>query len=263
MDIIIKKPEQIEGIRKSCALAAETLDFAEQLVNKNWYEMSTGQMDFEIEKFIRDHGAIPAPLNYHGYPASACFSINEVVCHGIPTKETFLQEGDIVNVDITTILDGYYGDTSRMFSIGDVGDKAKKLMSAARVCLDLGITMVQPGNTFADIAKIITDHAREAGYSVVDQFCGHGTGLEFHEPPQINHYYGDPNVDNRRMEPGMIFTIEPMINEGKQKAWIDKKDKWTARTVDGKLSAQYEHTVLVTEEGAEVLTLLQQELPSE
>ena len=211
-------------------------------------------MDAEIEKFIRDHSAIPAPLNYHGYPASTCISINEVVCHGIPTHATYLKEGDIVNVDITTILDHYYGDTSRMIAIGEISDTAKKLMETAKTCLDLGIGVVRPRNSFANIAKVITNHAESLGYSVVDQFCGHGTGIQFHESPQINHYYGDNALDRRYMQPGMVFTIEPMINEGKQKAWIDKRDKWTARTIDGKLSAQYEHTVLVTDEGAEILT---------
>jgi len=251
--ILIKTPEQIEGIRKSCRLAAKTLNFAEGLVSWEWENMSTGAMDKEIEKFIRDHLADPAPLNYRGYPASSCISINEVVCHGIPSDDTYLKEGDIVNVDITTIRDGYYGDTSRMIAIGEVSESAQALMDAARKCLELGINAVKPKGWFTDIAKIITEYAEAHGYSVVDQFCGHGTGVEFHEEPQINHFY-EGQKDTHFMMPGMTFTIEPMINEGKQNAWIDPKDKWTARTVDGKLSAQYEHTVLVTEEGVEVLT---------
>lgn len=253
MAIIIKTDEQVEGIRKSCSLAAETLDFAEDLVKSKWADISTGKMDKLIEVFIRDHGAVPAPLNYHGYPASACFSINEVICHGIPTEELFLKEGDIVNVDVTTILDGYFGDTSRMIVIGGTSEGAKKIIEAAKKCLDLGIQQVKPGASFSYIAVAISEYAHSNGYSVVDQFCGHGTGVMFHEEPQINHRY-NRGVDTRKMEPNMTFTIEPMINEGKRFAAIDKTDKWTARTVDGKLSAQYEHTVLVTDKGVEVLT---------
>lgn len=254
MGILIKNEEQIEGIRKSCELAADTLNFAEDLVWSKWSELSTGDMDKLIETFIRDHGAKPAPLGYHGYPASACFSVNEVVCHGIPTQNSFLKEGDIVNIDVTTILNGYYGDTSRMIEVGEASEFAKKIMAVAQDCLTLGIGQVRPNNRFYEIAKAITDYASSRGYTVVDQFCGHGTGIQFHEEPQINHFYDVNSMEPRKMEPGMVFTIEPMINEGHQKAWIDKKDKWTARTVDGKLSAQYEHTVLVTEEGVEVLT---------
>jgi methionyl aminopeptidase len=253
MRIIIKNERQIEGIRKSCKLAAKILDFAGDLIANNT-DLSLGEMDRKIEEEIRAHGATPAPLNYLGYPRSSCFSINEVVCHGIPRDDQHLQDGDIVNVDITTILGGYFGDTSRMFSVGEISDEAAEIMSVARTCLELGIAQVKPGNQLGNIGKAITEYATSKGCSVVYQFCGHGTGLKFHEEPQINHLHTIKGFDTRRMAPGMVFTIEPMINQGLAEAVIDKQDGWTARTSDGKLSAQYEHTVLVTEKGVEILT---------
>ena len=176
-----------------------------------------------------------------------------MICHGIPTQTLRLQEGDIVNIDITTILDSYYGDTSRMIAIGEIGENAEDIIDVARTSLLLGIEVVKPGNKFSEIARVITNYAERQGCSVVNQFCGHGTGIEFHEEPQINHFY-NKTMDHRKMQPNMIFTIEPMINEGKQRGLIDLEDKWTARTIDGKLSAQYEHTLLVTDVGVEVLT---------
>jgi methionyl aminopeptidase len=250
MAILIKTEEQIEGIRKSCELAAGALEFIEPHVQAG---ISTLELDALVEQFIRDHGAIPAPLGYLGYPKSICTSINEVICHGIP-NETRLADGDIINIDVTTILNGYYGDTSKMFAVGDISPDAKKLLAVARDCLDVGITQVRPDKPFGDISKAITEYALRRNFSVVHQFCGHGTGVQFHEEPQINHNYNGKEFDSRKMQPGMIFTIEPMINQGLSEALIDKKDKWTARTVDGKLSAQFEHTVLVTSGGVEVLT---------
>jgi methionyl aminopeptidase len=247
--IIIKTPEQIEGIRKSCKLAAQTLDYAEQFVEPG---VSTEYIDNKIEEFILSHNAIPAPKGYNGFPKASCISPNEVICHGIPSKNTILKEGDIINIDITTILEGYYGDTSRMFAVGEVSVEAERLIDTAWHCLDLGIEQVKPGNRFGNIGFVISRLAKSKGYSVVYEFCGHGVGINFHEEPQVDH-------TSRRnsgpvMKPGMIFTIEPMINQGRPKASIDKIDGWTARTIDKKLSAQFEHTILVTETGYEVLT---------
>lgn len=247
-NIVIKTEEQIDGIRKSCHLAADTLEHLEQFIKPG---VTTEEINAEAEKYIRDHGAVPAPLGYHGYPKSVCTSLNEVICHGIPKSEDVLEEGDIINVDVTTILNGYYGDTCRMYSVGEVSEEAKKLMAVARDCLDIGIVQVRPGAHFGMIGKAITDYAKARGYSVVHQFCGHGTGLKFHEAPQVHH--DDHFYSNEVMKAGMIFTIEPMICTGKPDAKI-LKDNWTAVTVDGGLSAQYEHTLLVTDSGAEVLT---------
>ncbi|PIF05405.1 MAG: type I methionyl aminopeptidase [Draconibacterium sp.] len=247
--IIIKTKEQIDGIRKSCKLAAETLDYAGSLVKPG---VSTGFIDDKIEEFMRSHNAIPATKGYNGYPKSSCISPNNVVCHGIPSENMVLAEGDIINIDVTTILDGYFGDTSRMFTVGAVADKAVRLVAATEHCLRLGIEQVKPGNYFGNIGYVIQRFARAKGYSVVYEFCGHGVGIAFHEEPQVDH--AARRNSGAKMKPGMIFTIEPMINEGKPRTRIDKTDGWTARTVDDKLSAQFEHTILVTETGYEVLT---------
>lgn len=247
--IIIKTPEQIDGIRKSSQLAAKTLDYAEQFVKPG---VNTAYIDDKIDEFIQSHGAISATLGYNGYPKSSCISLNEVICHGIPSESTVLKEGDILNIDITTILDGYYGDTSRMFTVGEISDAADDLIETTLHCLDLGIEQVRPGNRFGNIGFVINRYAKAKGYSVVYEFCGHGVGIDFHEEPQVDH--ASRRNSGPVMRPGMIFTIEPMINEGKAKATIDKNDGWTARTIDKKLSAQFEHTILVTPTGYEVLT---------
>ena len=254
--IVIKTPEQIEGIRRSAKLAAKTLDFAEQFVQEG---VNTESIDDKIEEFIRSHGAIPATKGYNGYPKSSCISPNNIICHGIPSKNTILKKGDILNIDITTILDGYYGDTSRMFAIGNVSNEAEELMDVSWHCLNLGIEQVKPGNRFGNIGFVIQRYAKAQGYSVVYEFCGHGVGLEFHEEPQVDH--AARRNTGLEMKPGMIFTIEPMINQGKPKAIIDKNDGWTARTIDNKLSAQFEHTILVTNTGCEVLTDIHGEYP--
>jgi methionyl aminopeptidase len=249
MGIIIKTPEQIEGIRKSSQLAGNVLKMIEGYIKVG---VSTEYLDRIIEEYIRDHGAIPATLGYHDYPKSSCISLNEVVCHGIPSPDTILKEGDIFNIDVTTILDGYYGDTSKMFSIDPIDPKAQQLIDDTLHCLNLGIQQVAPGNRFGNIGFAISRYAKAKGYSVVYEFCGHGVGIDFHEEPQVEH------IARRNtgavMEPGMTFTIEPMINMGKSRCKVDKHDGWTARTIDGKLSAQFEHTLLVTETGVEVLT---------
>lgn len=249
MSIIIKTPEQIEGIRKSSQLAGNVLQMIKGFIKEG---ISTDYLDKIIEEYIRDHGAVPATLGYHGFPKSSCISLNDVICHGIPSADTILKEGDIFNIDITTILDGYYGDTSKMFWLGDIPEKTKRLIDDTYHCLNLGIQQVRPGNRFGNIGFVISRYAKAKGYSVVYEFCGHGVGCDFHEEPQVEHV-GRRN-SGPEMKPGMTFTIEPMINEGKSRAKVDKYDGWTARTIDGKLSAQYEHTLLVTETGVEVLT---------
>lgn len=247
--IIIKTPEQIDGIRKSSRLAAKALNYAEQFVKEG---VNTGFIDHKIEEFVLDHSAIPATKGYNGFPASSCISPNNVVCHGIPSKNVVLKEGDILNIDITTILDGFFGDTSRMFQVGEISPNAENLLDIAWHCLDLGIEQVKPGNYFGNIGFVINRYAKAKGYSVVWEFCGHGVGLKFHEPPQVDH--AARRNSGSVMKTGMIFTIEPMINQGKSGTKVDQKDGWTARTVDDKLSAQYEHTILVTKTGYEVLT---------
>ncbi len=248
-DIIIKTPEQIEGIRKSSQLAGQSLVMIEEFVKPG---VSTGFLNDKIEEFVRGHGAIPATIGYNGYPKATCISINEVVCHGIPGKDQLLKEGDILNIDVTAILNGYYGDTSRMYAVGEISAKARQLIDAAKHCLDLGIQQVRPGNYIGNIGFVIGRYAKAQKYSVVYEFCGHGVGLEFHEAPQVDHIARKNTGDI--MQAGMTFTIEPMINEGRASTRVDKADGWTARTSDGKLSAQYEHTILVTPDGYEVLS---------
>ncbi len=254
MAIIIKTKKQIDGIRKSSKLAAKTLDYIAEYVKEG---VSTEYLDNLIHAYIKEHGAIPAPLNYHGFPKSSCISLNNVICHGIPSKETILKEGDILNIDITTILDGYYGDTNRMFTIGQVSPEAEKLIRVTKECLDLGIEQVHPKKRFGNIGFVINKHAKAHGYSVVYQFCGHGVGIEFHEDPQVEHI--SAKKTGARMKPGMTFTIEPMINLGKAEAVVDERDGWTARTIDNQLSAQFEHTILVTDTGYEILTIADEE----
>lgn len=255
-EIIIKTPEQIDGIRKSSQLAAQALDFAGQLVAAG---VSTAYIDDKVEEFILSHNAIPATKGYNGYPKSSCISLNEVVCHGIPSEKTILKEGDILNIDVTTILNGYFGDTSRMFTVGEISPLADNLINVTKHCLDLGIQQVIPGNYFGNIGFAINRYAKAKGFSVVYEFCGHGVGISFHEEPQVDH--AARRNSGPKMKAGMIFTIEPMINQGRAGTKIDKNDGWTARSVDNKLSAQFEHTILVTETGFEVLTDIHQDYP--
>lgn len=245
--IILKNDEQIEGIRRSCSLAADTLIFARQLVQPG---VNTEYIDHQLELFMRDNGAIPATLGYQGYGKSSCISLNDVVCHGIPGKET-LQEGDILNIDVTTVLDGYYGDNSAMFTVGNVSPGAQQLMEFTLQALYHGIEQCRPGNRFGNIGYEIQRLANREGYGVVEDYGGHGVGLQFHEEPYVLHTA--KKNSGQKMKPGMIFTIEPMINQGRAGTKVDN-DKWTARTVDGGLSAQYEHTVLVTQDGYDILT---------
>jgi len=245
--IIVKTEEQIAGIRRSCQLTKEILDKLDHLIAPG---ITTDQINAWVHEYTVAHGATPAPLNYRGFPKSTCTSINEVVCHGIPDS-TRLKVGDILNVDVTSILEGYYGDSSRMFLIGKVSEEARRLVRVTKECLYLGIEQVKPGNRFGDIGHVIQTHAEKHGYSVVRAFVGHGVGLQFHEPPNVTHY-GRPHT-GALLEPNMVFTIEPMINAGTYQVNI-LQDGWTTVTADGSLSAQWEHTVRVTEDGVEVLT---------
>lgn len=247
-DVIIKTAEQIAGIRKSCKLTHDILDMLTPRVEPG---ITTAQIDTWVHEMTLAHGAIPAPLNYRGFPKSVCTSINEVVCHGIPSEKRVLQSGDILNVDVTSIVDGYFGDSSRMFLVGDVSAAAQRLVSVTRECLYLGIAQAKPGNTLGDIGYAIQRHAEAHGYSVVRSFVGHGTGVRFHEPPDVVHY-GEPST-GMMLVPNMVFTIEPMINVGGYAIKI-LDDDWTAVTADGSLSAQWEHTLLIGDGDAEILT---------
>ena len=249
MTVNIKTAEEIEKMRVAGRLAAEVLEMIEPHVQPG---ITTDELDRLCHDFIvNEQKAIPAPLNYHGYPKSICSSINHVVCHGIPGEKK-LKKGDIVNLDITVIKDGYHGDTSMMFFVGEPSVMAKRLVEVARECLLIGIRMVKPGMHLGDIGHAIQTHAEAHNYSIVREYCGHGIGKEFHEEPQVLHY-GRPGT-GLVLEPGMTFTIEPMVNSGKRNVTL-MRDGWTVITKDRSLSAQWEHTLLVTDDGVEVLTL--------
>lgn len=246
---LIKTPEQIEGIRKSGIINTGVLDFVAQKIHAG---MSTAEIDKLVYDYTVSHGAIPAPLNYEGFPKSVCTSINEVVCHGIPSEEEILEEGDIINVDVSTILDGYYSDASRMFIIGKTTPEKEKLVRVAKECLEIGMQAAQPFGFVGDIGNAIEKHAKKNGFSVVRDLCGHGVGLEFHEEPDVEHF--GRKGTGMLLVPGMVFTIEPMINMGTWEVFIDEEDGWTVVTEDEKPSAQWEHTFLMTEHGLEILT---------
>ncbi|MBX3024523.1 type I methionyl aminopeptidase [bacterium] len=242
-------PFEIEKMRAAGRFAGELLDLVEGQIRAG---MSTADIDRLVDEATRARGAVSAPYRYHGFPAHCCTSVNDVVCHGIPDPERVLREGDIVNVDVTPILDGFHGDASRTFLIGEVSPKARQLVQDTYRALWRGISAVRPGATTGDIGHAIQSFVEPRGYSVVRQFSGHGIGRLFHTAPAILHY-GKPG-SGERLLPGMTFTIEPMINLGDWRCQV-LRDGWTAVTVDGSLSAQFEHTLLVTERGVEVLTL--------
>ena len=252
---MIKTEEQLEGIRRSSILTRDLLDMLEERIQAG---VTTNQINEWVHEETLAQGADPAPLNYgrgkgprgKPFPKSVCTSINEVICHGIP-NERILADGDIINVDVTCNLDGYFGDASRMFIIGEIPDSTRELVEETKKCLELGIAQVRPGGRTGDIGYAIQNHAESLGYSVVRDFCGHGVGVEFHEAPQILHYGSTGSGDI--MQQDMVFTIEPMINMGRPESRI-LGDGWTAVTVDGSLSAQWEHTIHVTAEGYDVLT---------
>lgn len=246
---IIKTPAQIEAIRKSADLNTAVLDHVAAHIHAG---MSTEEIDKLVYDFTTAHGGIPAPLGYEGFPKSVCTSINNEICHGIPDENIILQEGDIINVDVSTILNGYFSDASRMFCIGNVSERAKKIVRVVEECVELGLAQAKPWNHLGDIADAINTHAQANGYSVVEDIGGHGIGLEFHEDPFVS--YVTPKGSEMLLVPGMMFTIEPMINEGSPDFFVDEDNDWTIYTIDDGLSAQIEYMVLVKEDGIEILT---------
>lgn len=249
MNVRIKTPEAIEKMRLACRLAADVLDMIEPHVQPG---VTTEELDRLCHDYIVDHqGAIPAPLDYRGFPKSICTSVNHQVCHGIPSNKR-LKKGDIVNIDITVIKNGYHGDTSRMFFVGEPSVLARRLVTVTQQAMMLGIAAVKPEATLGDIGHAIQRFVETQGYSVVREYCGHGIGEEFHEDPQVLHY-GKPG-EGLKLKPGMCFTVEPMVNAGKRFIKV-LPDGWTVVTKDRSLSAQWEHTILVTETGHEILTL--------
>ncbi|MBC6439946.1 MAG: type I methionyl aminopeptidase [Rhodospirillales bacterium] len=247
--IVIHEAAAFPGMRAAGNLAARTLDMIGEHVRPG---VSTGELDRICHAFILAHDAIPAPLNYRGFPKSICTSVNHVICHGIPSTDKILRNGDMLNIDVTVILDGWYGDTSRMFHAGEVRRKASRLAGITFECMWRGIEQVRPGARLGDIGHAIQRHAEKHRCSVVRDFCGHGIGQVFHDHPNVLHY-GRPGT-GLKLVPGMFFTIEPMINLGRPDVLI-LDDGWTAVTRDKSLSAQWEHTVAVTDDGCEVFTL--------
>ena len=246
---LLKTPKQIAAIKKSAALNTAVLDHVAAHIHAG---MSTEEIDRLVYDFTTEHGGIPAPLGFEGFPKSVCTSLNNVICHGIPSEYEILEEGDILNVDVSTILNGYYSDASRMFTIGEVSPRAAKLVQVTRECVELGLRAAKPWGHLGDIAHAINTHARQNGYSVVEDIGGHGIGLEFHEPPFVS--YVTPRGTEMVLVPGMMFTIEPMVNEGSPDFFVDEDDDWTVFTEDDGLSAQVEYMVLVTNTGIEVLS---------
>ena len=254
MKVSIKTPDEIEKMRVAGRLAAEVLEMIEEHVVAG---ISTAELDRICHDYIvNTQQAIPAPLNYKGFPKSICTSVNHVICHGIPSEKKILKNGDIINIDITVIKDGYHGDTSKMFFIGPPSIAAERLCKITQECMYKGIKLVKPGARLGDIGEVIQKHAESNYYSVVREYCGHGIGAVFHEEPQVMHY-GKAGT-GLVLKEGMTFTIEPMINQGKRHCKL-LPDEWTVVTKDHKLSAQWEHTILVTAEGFEVLTLRNEE----
>lgn len=246
---MIKNPEQIQGIRDSAKINCAVLD---AVAEKICIGMPTEDIDRIVAETTKAMGGIPAPLNYEGYPKSVCTSINDQVCHGIPSTEDFLKDGDIVNVDCSTIYKGYFSDSSRMFCLGNVSEEDQKLVRVAKECMELGIKEAKPWGFLGDIAQVINDHAIENGYSVVREIGGHGVGIEFHEEPWVS--YVTKRGTEMLLVPGMVFTIEPMINAGRHDIYVDDENDWTVYTEDGKKSAQWEVTIAITEDGNEVIS---------
>lgn len=246
---LIKTEEQIEGIRRSGVVNSGILDLVAKEIKAG---MSTAAIDKLVYDYTTDHGAIPAPLNFEGFPKSVCTSINEVVCHGIPSEKEILREGDIINVDVSTILDGYFSDASRMFMIGNVSPEKEKLVRVAKECLEVGMKAAKPFGYVGDIGHAVQKHAEKNGFSVVRDLCGHGVGLEFHEEPEVAHF--GRKGTGMLLVPGMVLTIEPMINMGTYRVYIAEEDGWTVITDDELPSAQWEHTFVMREDGLEILS---------
>lgn len=246
---LLKTPKQVQGIRESAKVNIAVLDYVAAHIKEG---TTTEEIDRWVYEQTAKCGAVPAPLGYEGFPKSVCTSINEVVCHGIPSPDVALKDGDIVNVDCSTILNGYFSDSSRMFCIGNVSPEKKRLVDVTRQCLDIGLEQVKPWNFLGDMGQAINDFARKNGYSVVRDIGGHGIGLEFHEEPWVS--YVSKKGTEMLMVPGLVFTIEPMVNMGTYEVFIDEEDDWTVYTDDGKPSAQWEIQVLVTDDGYEILS---------
>ncbi len=245
---LIKTAAQIDGIRESGKVNIEVLNYVQQHIQSG---MSTGEIDRLVHNKTKELGGIPATLGYEGFPKSVCTSINQEVCHGIPSDKVILQDGDIINVDATTILNGYYADASRMFCLGKVSDERKRLVDITKEAIHIGLKETKPWNFLGDIGQAINDFANLNGYKVVEEIGGHGVGNEFHEEPFVS--YVSKKGTEMLLVPGMVFTIEPMINAGKAEVVMDQENGWTIRTRDGKDSAQWEVTVLITEDGYEIL----------
>jgi methionyl aminopeptidase len=252
--IVILSKRELDKMRKAGRLAAELLNHLEPMVKPG---VTTLELNDEAERWTQAHGAKSAPLGYKGYPKSICTSINEVVCHGIPNAKQILKDGDIINIDVTLIVDGYHGDTSKTFFVGTPSPVAKKLVEVTEECRRRGIAEVKPGARIGDIGAAIQEYAEAQGFSVVRDFVGHGISNIFHTAPDIPHY--GTRGKGRVFRPGMVFTIEPMINEGTWEVEV-LSDGWTAVTRDRKLSAQFEHTIAVTDDGVEILTLREEEI---
>lgn len=246
---MIKTPEQIAKIKESAKINIEILDYVAAHIKAG---ITTEEIDQWVYDITTKHGAIPAPLNYEGFPKSVCTSINEEVCHGIPSSDVVLKDGDIINVDASTILDGYFSDSSRMFCIGDVSPEKQRLVDIAKESLQVGLKEVKPWGYLGDMGQAINDFAMENGYSVVREIGGHGVGIEFHEDPWVS--YVSHRGTEMIMAPGMMFTIEPMINMGKAPIYTDKNNGWTVRTKDGLPSAQWEIQILITNDGYEIIS---------
>lgn len=245
---MIKTKNQIEGIRKAGVVNTKILDMVTDYIKEG---ITTEDLNTFVHNTTINLGGIPAPLGFEGYPKSVCTSINNQVCHGIPQEDIVLKNGDIINVDVTTIVEGYYADSSRMFSIGDISNDRKKLIQIAKECLDLGFKEAKPWGYLGDIGEVINEHAKKNGYSIVREIGGHGVGIDFHEEPWVSHI--GTKGTGMLLVPGMIFTIEPMVNVGLADVYQDESNGWTIYTKDGEDSAQWEYTILITETGAEIL----------
>jgi methionyl aminopeptidase len=245
---IIKTPEQIDKIKESCKINIAVLDYVGENIKAG---MNTDEINQMVHNKTTELGGIPAPLGYNGFPKSLCTSINDQVCHGIPSEDVILQDGDIINIDVSTIYNGYFSDSSRMFLIGEVSEEKKRLVEVAKECVELGLKEVKPWGFLGDMGQAVHDHAKKNGYSIVREIGGHGVGLEFHEEPWVS--YVSKKGTQMLLVPGMIFTIEPMVNMGEDDIYIDEVDNWQVYTEDGAPSAQWEVMVLVTETGYEIL----------
>ena len=245
---MLKTPEQIAGIKESAKINMAVLDDIAEHIHVG---MSTEEIDQRVYQLTKEMGGIPAPLNYEGFPKSVCTSINDQVCHGIPSKDVILQDGDIINVDVSTIYNGYFSDSSRMFCLGNVSEENRKLVQVTKECVELGLAEVKPWGFLGDVGAAICEHAHANGYTVVREIGGHGVGVEFHEEPWVG--YNTKRGEEMLLVPGLMFTIEPMVNMGTQQIYTDQENGWEVYTMDGKPSAQWEYQVLVTENGADVI----------